>query len=175
MPKRVRAHREWLLSQLRDPDVAAEYLNEAIKESRREFLKALRNVAEARRVALVAKEAGVNRESLYKALSEEGNPRLNTYNSVLEALGLEYEFRPKDRGTSHAGEFRAPRRGREHPIRQVEYGTGCEWKSTITSTTSNLRIWGGAARSLPFVCDFSGEVPMFLVASEKTPERGVRD
>ena len=95
MPKRTRPHRSWLLEQLSDSNIAAEYLNEARKDSRSIFLKALRNVAEAHRMAVVAENAGVNRESLYKALSEEGNPSLQTYDSVLDALGLEYEFKPK--------------------------------------------------------------------------------
>lgn len=96
MPKRTRAYHEFLLEELRDPVFAAEYLNEARQESRKIFLKALRNVAEARRMAVVAVEAGVNRESLYKSLSEDGNPRLETYDSVLSALGIDYEFKPKE-------------------------------------------------------------------------------
>jgi probable addiction module antidote protein len=96
MPKRVREHQAWLLERLLDPAVAAEYLNEAREESRKSFLKALRNVAEARRMAVVAQEAGVNRESLYRTLSEEGNPRLDTYDSLLDALGLDYTFIPKE-------------------------------------------------------------------------------
>lgn len=96
MPKRTRAYREFLLEELADPVFAAEYLNEARQESRPIFLKALRNVAEARRMAVVAAEAGVNRESLYRALSEEGNPRLGTFDSVLDALGFDYEIKPKE-------------------------------------------------------------------------------
>ena len=96
MPKRVREHHEWLLKQLLDPATAADYLNEARKESRASFLKALRNVAESRRMTVVAQDAGRNRESLYRALSEEGNPRLDTYDAVLDALGLDYAFKPKE-------------------------------------------------------------------------------
>ena len=97
MPKRTRPYREFLLEELRDdPVFASEYLNEAHRESRTDFLKALRNVAEARRMAVVAEEAGVNRESLYKTLSEDGNPRLETFDSILGALGLEYEIKPRE-------------------------------------------------------------------------------
>lgn len=100
MPKRTRAYHEFLLEELRDPVFAAEYLNEARQDSKKIFLKALRNVAEARRMAVVAADAGVNRESLYKSLSEDGNPRLETYDSVLSALGIDYEFRPKEAAKS---------------------------------------------------------------------------
>jgi len=95
MPKRTRPYHDFILEQLTDPVFASEYLNEARKDSKKVFLKALRNVAEARRIAVVAAEAGVNRESLYRTLSGEGNPRLETYNSVLSALGIDYVFQPK--------------------------------------------------------------------------------
>jgi len=38
----------------------------------------------------LAEEADVNRENLYRALSEDGNPRLSTLGSVLDALGMEW-------------------------------------------------------------------------------------
>ena len=88
MPKRTKDYHAWLLAKLVDPDTAAAYLNEAINDSPEIFLKALRNVAQARRVANVAKKAGVRRESLYRTLSKNGNPRLGTLNSVLQAVGL---------------------------------------------------------------------------------------
>jgi probable addiction module antidote protein len=87
-----------LIEQLADVNFAAEYLNEAHRTSRSIFLKALRNVAEARRMAVVARQAGVNRETLYRTLSADGNPSLETYEAVLRALGLEYDFKPKPRG-----------------------------------------------------------------------------
>jgi probable addiction module antidote protein len=52
-------------------------------------LIALRRVAEARGgIAKVAKAAGIERESLYRALSARGNPRLSTLVAVTKALGL---------------------------------------------------------------------------------------
>lgn len=95
MPRRTRDYHEFLLEQLTDPVFAADYLNEARQDSQKLFLKALRNVAESRRIAVLAAQTGLNRESLYKSLSEDGNPRLDTYDSVVNALGLEYEFKPK--------------------------------------------------------------------------------
>ena len=88
MPKRTRDHHAWLIEELKDPVVAANYLNEALSDSGQMFLKALRNVAEAGRMSKVAKKAGVRRESLYRTLSDRGNPRLDTLNSVLSVLGL---------------------------------------------------------------------------------------
>jgi probable addiction module antidote protein len=105
MPKRTRDHHAWLIEELKDPVVAANYLNEALCDSRQMFLKALRNVAEARRIARIAKEAGVRRESLYRTLSKRGNPRLDTLNSVLSVLGLQIaiEVRPTARQASPRG------------------------------------------------------------------------
>ena len=45
-------------------------------------------VARARGMSAVAREAGVTREALYRALSVEGDPRLSTLIGVLSALGI---------------------------------------------------------------------------------------
>jgi len=88
MASKSRPYRESLLEAVADPAEAAHYLSAAIEDSPEMFLKALRNVAQARQMAKVAQEAGIQRESLYRALSSEGNPTLGTLHSVLHALGL---------------------------------------------------------------------------------------
>jgi probable addiction module antidote protein len=88
MPKRTRDYHPWLVGKLANPQTAADYLNEAMNDSPEMFLKALRNIAQARQMATVAREAGVQRESLYRTLSKRGNPRLDTLNAVLRVLGL---------------------------------------------------------------------------------------
>jgi probable addiction module antidote protein len=88
MPKRTQSYHGWLLKKLSDPSYAKRYLKQAIADSPAMFLKALRNVAEAKGMSKVAEEAGVNRESLYRTLSEEGNPEYRTFNSLLVALGV---------------------------------------------------------------------------------------
>ena len=86
-----------LLDDLRnDLDFAAQYLSAARADSKEAFLVALRDVAEALMgMKKVAQEAQVNRENLYRALSKEGNPRIDTIDSVLSVLGMEYTFVPK--------------------------------------------------------------------------------
>jgi probable addiction module antidote protein len=83
-----------LLDELRsDPDYAADYLSAAKADSNEAFLVALRDVAEAQKgMKKVAKEAGVNRENLYRALSKKGNPRIDTLDSVLDVLGIQVKF-----------------------------------------------------------------------------------
>ena len=58
----------------------------------RVLLVALRRVAEARGLAKVAKTAGIERESLYRALSPRGNPRFSTLVAVAKAMGLKLTF-----------------------------------------------------------------------------------
>jgi probable addiction module antidote protein len=78
---------------LDDDKAIAEYLEEAMKiateDSDPSFLaQALGTVARARGMSQIAKEAGLSRESLYKALGAEGNPEFGTVLRVLQALGL---------------------------------------------------------------------------------------
>lgn len=95
MPKRTKSYRSWLLQRLGDQSRAERYLKHAIEDSPQMFLKALRNVAEARGMSRVAEIAGLNRESLYRALSEKGNPEYGTLNSLLDALGVKLTVEPK--------------------------------------------------------------------------------
>ena len=85
------SHDEAMVRRLRkDPDFAAEYLKAALEDEDepRVLLIALRHLARAQGIAKVAKAAGVERESLYRALSERGNPRLSTLFAVTKAVGL---------------------------------------------------------------------------------------
>ena len=76
---------------LKDPEAAALYLEEVLAEGDVDLFKlAIRNVAEARLGGMteLAEATDLGRESLYKSLSEKGNPRLNTLTKVLKATGL---------------------------------------------------------------------------------------
>jgi probable addiction module antidote protein len=74
----------------KNPSFAAEYLKAALEDEDepRVLLLALRHLAQAQGIAKVAKAAGVERESLYRALSARGNPRLSTLVAVTKAIGL---------------------------------------------------------------------------------------
>jgi len=78
---------------LEDEQAIIEYLDEAMKiameDSDPSFLiVALGTVARARGMTQIAKDAGLSRESLYKALGSDGNPEFGTVIKVLQALGL---------------------------------------------------------------------------------------
>ena len=71
-----------------EEDMAA-YLNVALEEGDLSLIMAtLGDIARARRMALVAEETGLGRESLYKSLSADGNPEFATVLKVVRALGL---------------------------------------------------------------------------------------
>ncbi len=58
------------------------------------FLAAVRDVARARGMAQLAKDAGLGRESLYKALAPGAKPRYDTVLKVLHALGVKLSAKP---------------------------------------------------------------------------------
>ncbi len=77
-------------------DVVA-YLNAALEENDPTILQAaLGDVAKARGMASIARQAGVGRESLYKSLSETGNPSWQTVAKVLAALNLKLGISPSE-------------------------------------------------------------------------------
>jgi len=88
--KKSTAYQPDLIESLRDPQESQEYLNAALEENDSElFLLALRNVAEAQGgVAQLAEKAKLNRESLYRMLSERGNPEFRSLEALLHALGF---------------------------------------------------------------------------------------
>lgn len=71
------------------------YLEAALEENDPAVVAAaLGDIARAKGMTRVAREAGLGRESLYKALSPEGNPELATVMKVVKALGLSLHARP---------------------------------------------------------------------------------
>ncbi len=84
------SYKEGLLEDLKDPKEAAAYLDAALEEGDSDtFLLALRDVAEVKGgMAKLAEQSNLNRESLYRMLSEKGNPQLSSLFSVLKSLGL---------------------------------------------------------------------------------------
>ena len=57
---------------------------------------ALGNIARAKGMTAIAREAGITREALYKALSEKGDPKLSTLLGVMRALGLRFTVTTAD-------------------------------------------------------------------------------
>ncbi len=89
MNKASRPYKDSLLEDLKDPTEAAEYLTAALEDGSPDvFLLALRDVAAAHGMKRLAEDAQLNRESLYRMLSEEGNPQLSSLTAILQQMGL---------------------------------------------------------------------------------------
>ena len=76
---------------LRTPEEMAAYLEACLEEANGDaafIAKALGNIARAKGMAQVARDAGLSRESLYKALSGDRSPGFDTILKVIAALGL---------------------------------------------------------------------------------------
>ncbi len=101
------SHTEETIEALRtDRELAVEYLKAALEElddpeNRAAGLLALRDIAEScGGLGAIAAEAGISRESLYRALSPKGNPTLKTLLAVLKAVGMRLSVEPA--GPAHA-------------------------------------------------------------------------
>jgi len=71
------------------------YIAAALESGDADFVRdALGLVARARGMGEIAREAGLNRESLYKALGKSGNPEFSTVLRIVRALGLTLSARP---------------------------------------------------------------------------------
>ncbi len=93
--------REWLIGEFRKhPEDAVEYLKVSFEEYQKDgdaqsLLLALRTVAEVQGgIPTLARKTKMNRQSLYKALSADGNPRLDTIGAILGGLGYRLSLVP---------------------------------------------------------------------------------
>ncbi len=84
----------------KDPEEAMLYLEVSLEEFEKDnntgaLLSALRTVAEAQGgIPDLARRIGMEKMTLYKALSEEGNPKLSTIGSILHGLGYRMKLEP---------------------------------------------------------------------------------
>ena len=77
-----------------EEDIVA-YLDDALEDGDPSLIVAvLGDIARAKGMTQVAREAGLGRESLYKALSTTGNPEFATILKVVSALGLQFHLEP---------------------------------------------------------------------------------
>jgi probable addiction module antidote protein len=82
---------------LKDEESILAYLEAAMEEASEDpalIAVALGNIARSRNMSQLARDTGLTREGLYKALSGEGNPSFGTVLRVAQALGLRLSFKP---------------------------------------------------------------------------------
>jgi len=97
MAKTHRTHEEASMDMFRnDPGLAAEYLNSVLADGdETDLLLALRSLSQAfGGVQEVARQAELNAHSLYRTLSEKGNPELKTLSVILKAMGMRLAIQP---------------------------------------------------------------------------------
>lgn len=84
------SYQDYLIKSLQNPEEAAGYLNAALEGGDiNVFLLALQNVVKAQGgVSQLAEKTHKSRTSLYKALSDKGNPYLKNTNEILSAIGM---------------------------------------------------------------------------------------
>jgi len=95
---RTKTSRYDVAEHLRTPEEMAAYLEACIEEADGDaafIAKALGNIARAKGMAQVARDAGLSRESLYKALSGDRSPGFDTILKVVSALGLKLHAEAK--------------------------------------------------------------------------------
>jgi probable addiction module antidote protein len=93
----TRSHEEATIESFRDdPEFAAEYLNQVLEDGDQdELLVALRRMAGAfGGVSGVAEAADLNVTTLYRTLSQRGNPELKSLSAILKAMGLRIAVQP---------------------------------------------------------------------------------
>ena len=86
----------WDVAEHLDSDAAvAAYIDAALEDGDPALIAAaLGDIARARGMAQIATETGLSRESLYRALSDKGNPEFGTVLAVMRALGLRLSAKP---------------------------------------------------------------------------------
>ncbi len=89
------------------PDFASEYLSATLAENKNyrnnsAILSALKQIALAQGMNNVSKRAGIGRVTLSRALSKKGNPRMDTFMSIINAMGLNLNFSPQVKSSIHA-------------------------------------------------------------------------
>ena len=92
-PSRTKTVAYDLSEQLRTPEEMAAYLDAWLEEAPEDatgIARALGDIARAKGMTQVARDAGLSRESLYKALGENGNPTFATVLKVARALGVRF-------------------------------------------------------------------------------------
>lgn len=93
-------YHKFLIEDLKDPQEASAYLNAALEAGdKKAFLLALKNVLEARGgMSRMARHAKINRVSLYKMLSSNGNPAFENILRLLPPAGICLRVVPRENG-----------------------------------------------------------------------------
>ncbi len=94
MKKKMSSYENFIIEQLKDPELAAEYLREHWEyqgdDKLELLLQALHRIASAKGMTEVAKKSGISRRNLYKMFSDKGNPSAKTLLDLMGALEMTF-------------------------------------------------------------------------------------
>lgn len=92
---KTKKYTDFLSEQLKDPQLAAEYLNTCLDENDPQLiLLALKDIAQAMgSMTELAKKTSTHRVTLHRALSKDGNPEFKTFFDILRALNIRFVFK----------------------------------------------------------------------------------
>jgi probable addiction module antidote protein len=105
----MRSYRELVTQTVQDPGEASAYLKASLDDYEQDgnleaFLLALRTVIEAQGgMTELARKTSLNRQNLYRTLSKNGNPRLQTLHEILHAIGLKLSIEPRSSEKTRSG------------------------------------------------------------------------
>lgn len=89
--------KNYLMDELKDPQMACYFIAEAINENDSDYLKiALGDVVKAYGVGYVSKQTGIGRQTIYKMCSKKGNPTHKNLVTILDVLGLKLTVELKE-------------------------------------------------------------------------------
>ena len=120
--------RKYLMEQLADPENAINYLDVSLEEYQVDgdtdfFLMGLRNVVEAQGgVSTFAERIGLEQETLFELLSNGAAPRIDTFNTIVKALGCRLSIKPREEANPTHGA-----KNQDYPLapqESVESGLG---------------------------------------------------
>ena len=96
MAKKSADFKKFLIEKLKDPQLAAAYLNEHFRyqgpDRKEHLLLGIKNVIEAQGFTVLSRKSGISRRTLYKAFSETGNPTVETLLTLLDTIGVSIRF-----------------------------------------------------------------------------------
>lgn len=105
--RKIRKFKEVLREDLKNPLEAKAYIEVALENYEEDndteaFLMALRDVTEAQGgISKLAQRTHLNRQNLYRALSNQGNPKLNTIGMILHGLGFKLSIQSLNKSNIH--------------------------------------------------------------------------
>lgn len=104
MAKTHRTHEDATIEMFRnDPGLAADFLNSVLEDGdETDLMLALRTLSKVfGGVQEVARQADINAHTLYRTLSEKGNPELKTLSAILKAMGMRLAIQPLNHDGHH--------------------------------------------------------------------------